>query len=126
MWALAALGVYQALPACYRLGGTEATVTDADVVLGYLSPGQVLAGKLEINAELAAKAIRENVAEPLGKSVEEAASIIYTTVNENMVLGLSEISIQRGIDPRGHMVVAGGGCSPAHVVPITKELGIER
>ena len=112
-------------PACYGLGGTEATVTDADVVLGYLSPGQVLAGKLEINAELAAKAIRENVAEPLGKSVEEAASIVYTTVNENMVLGLSEISIQRGIDPRGHMVVAGGGCSPAHVVPITKELGIE-
>ena len=112
-------------PACYGLGGDKPTVTDANVVLGYISPDYFMGGTMEISADLAAKAVKRHIADPLKISVEAAAGLIYATVNQNMVLGLSEVSIQKGIDPRGFLVVAGGGCSPAHIVPIARELGIK-
>ena len=112
-------------PACYGHGGDKPTVTDANVVLGYISPDYFMGGTMEIFADLAEKAVKKHIADPLKTSVEVAAGLIYTTVNQNMVLGLSEVTIQKGIDPRGFLVVAGGGCSSAHIVPIARELGIK-
>ena len=111
-------------PACYGLGGTLPTVTDANVVLGYISPDFFMGGAMEISGDLAHEAVETHIADPMGISVEEAASLIYTTVNQNMVLGLSQVSIQKGIDPRGYLIVGGGGCSPAHLVAIAQELDI--
>ena len=111
-------------PACYALGGELPTVTDANVVLGYISPDYFMGGTMSISGELARESVETHIADPIGISVEEAASLVYTTVNQNMVLGLSQVSIQKGIDPRGYLLVAGGGCSPAHLVPIAQELGI--
>jgi N-methylhydantoinase A len=98
-------------PACYMRGGTQATVTDADVVLGYLNPKALLGGKFKIDAALAEKAIREHVAEPLNMSVPKAALGIFEIVNRTMANGLSEISLERGYDPRDFVMVAAGGQS---------------
>ena len=113
-------------PACYDLGGDKPTVTDANVVLGYISPDYFMGGKMRIDADKARAAIQKHVAGPLGQSVEEAANLIYSIVNHNMVLGLSEVSIQKGIDPRGYLLVGGGGCSAAHLVAIATELGMTK
>ena len=75
---------------------------------------------------MASEAISDFVASPMEVSVEEAASLIYATVNQNMVLGLSQVTIQRGVDPRKSTLVAGGGCSSIHLVDIAAELGITR
>ena len=113
-------------PACYAMGGEEPTVTDADVVLGYLNPDYFLGGAMKIDAELSEKAIRQRLADQLGMGVVQAASLVYAVVNQSMVKGLEEVSIKRGIDPREYLLVAGGGACAVHVIPIAQELGIRR
>jgi N-methylhydantoinase A len=105
-------------------GGTEPTVTDADVVLGYLNPVALLGGRFEIDASLAHRAIEENIAKPLGLEVEEAALGIFEIVNRNMAGAISAVSLERGYDPRDFTMVAAGGQGPVHAGHLARELGI--
>jgi N-methylhydantoinase A len=112
-------------PACYGRGGSEPTVTDACVVLGYLDPGFFLGGRLTLDADAARRAVA-TIAERMGMSVEEAAAAALTIASENIVGAIREITIARGIDPREVTIVAGGGASGLNIVPIARELGCRR
>src|SRR5581483_6110297 len=101
-------------PACYGRAGVDPTVTDADVVLGYVDPTYFLGGEIALDAELAARAIRERVAEPLGMSVAEAAAGIVEIANQHMSDLIRKLTIERGYDPRDFVVYAFGGAGPLH------------
>ncbi len=107
-------------PACYGRGGELATVTDANVVLGYLR--SLLGGRMELHPELAARAVAE-VAERLGTSLEDGARAIVAIANEKMLSGLRLVSVQRGQDPRGFALVAFGGAGPLHANALMELLG---
>ncbi len=109
-------------PAAYGRGGAEPTVTDANVVLGYLPAMQRLGGDLELDRKLAAKAVAK-VASALGKSVEDAAQGIYDIVNENMVGALRLVSVEQGHDPRDYALIAFGGAGPLHANALSRLLG---
>ena len=109
-------------PAAYGRGGAEPTVTDANVVLGYLPAMQRLGGDLELDRQLAAKAVGK-VASALGKSVEDAAQGIYDIVNENMVGALRLVSVEQGHDPRDYALIAFGGAGPLHANALSRLLG---
>ena len=113
-------------PACYRLGGQDATVTDADVLLGYLNPKHLLAGDFEIDAELARKAVADHVARPLGLSEVEAAHGVHALVNSNMGRALRAVSSERGRDPRRFDLVCFGGGGPVHAAGLAEMLDISR
>jgi N-methylhydantoinase A len=113
-------------PACYGHGGADPTVTDANLVLGYLSAGGFAGGTMRLDAAAAREAIERRVAAPLGLSVEEAAWGIHAMVNLGMELATRVVSIERGHDPRGLAFVATGGCGPAHAVRLAAALGIRR
>jgi 5-oxoprolinase (ATP-hydrolysing) len=108
-------------PAAYGNGGTEPTVTDANLVLGLL-PAQLLGGDMELDVELARKAVSK-VADALGLSVEEAAEGIVDVVNENMVGALRLVSVEKGHDPRDFALVAFGGAGPLHANALADLLG---
>lgn len=111
-------------PACYQRGGTEPTVTDANVVLGYIRTGKLAGGDVVISADAAAKAIRERIAEPLGMTLDEAALGIHRIANAHMLRALREVSTQRGRDPRGFVLMAFGGSGPVHAAHLARELGV--
>jgi N-methylhydantoinase A len=111
-------------PACYGLGGTLPTVTDANLVLGYLNPDGLLGGRLPLDHEMARKAIK-GIADPLGISLERAAYGIYTIVNNNMVNGIRRVSVERGYDPRDFVLVGAGGATAAHITWLAREMGID-
>jgi N-methylhydantoinase A len=113
-------------PACYGHGGTEPTVTDADLVLGYLHPEHLLGGRLPIRADLARDAIRDRVAGPLDVGVVEAAAAIVDVVGASMAAALRIVSVERGYDPRDFCLVAFGGAGPVHAARLAEELGIPR
>jgi len=113
-------------PACYGLGGKEATVTDANVILGYINPNYFLGGKMKIYPELSRKVIEKKVAVPLGKEVYEAAAGIYQVVNEKMIGGILKATTEKGIDPREFVMIVGGGAGPMHGAEIAKQLGIRK
>ena len=113
-------------PVCYGRGGVEPTVTDADVVLGYVNPDYFAGGSMKLHAGAAAHAIEERVARPLGLSLEAAAWGIHTIVNTNMELATRVVSIERGRDPRDLMLVAFGGSGPVHGCRLAQALGIPR
>ena len=113
-------------PACYRLGGRDATVTDANVLLGFLNQEHLLAGAFEIDADLARKAISGNVAKPLEMSDVEAAYGIHTLVNSNMGRALRAVSSERGRDPRRFDLITFGGSGPVHAVGLAEMLDISR
>src|SRR5712691_6369600 len=96
-------------PAAYGLGGLEPTVSDADLVLGYLDEGNLLGGTLRLRRDLAEQAIERHVAVHLGKTVPEAAYAAFSVVNHNMVEAIKVLSVQRGIDPRDYALIVGGG-----------------
>ncbi|MEQ8653052.1 MAG: hydantoinase/oxoprolinase family protein [Kiloniellales bacterium] len=112
-------------PACYGNGGEEPTVTDANLVLGYLNPSALLGGRMDLDAEKAREVIAKKIAEPLGISVEKAAYGIFTIVNNNMVNGIRRVSVERGYDPRDFVLVAAGGAGAAHITALAREMGIE-
>jgi N-methylhydantoinase A len=101
-------------------------VTDADVVLGIISADNFLGGRMKLDAEAARRAIREQIAEPLGLSVEEAAAGIVRIVNGHMADTLRELTIGRGFDPRDFVIFAYGGAGPAHCAGFGAELGVRR
>jgi len=109
-------------PAAYDKGGTEPTVTDANVVLGYLPDAARLGGDMAIRRDLAAAAMRR-VAEPLGLSLEEAAAGVYAIVNENMFGALRLVSVEQGYDPRDFALVAFGGAGPLHANALGRLMG---
>lgn len=111
-------------PACYGRGGTRATVTDADVVLGYIDADTFLHGDFKLDLEAARQAIKRDVADPLGLSIEEAAAGIYHLVNVNMATGVRDITVRRGLDPREFPIVVAGGAGPVHAAAIARELEI--
>ena len=109
-------------PACYGLGGTLPTSTDAALVLGYLDPAYFAGGQLRLHPELARAAIEQHVAKPLGLDVEEAAAGMYRVINANMAHGVREVSVKRGLDPREFPLVVAGGAGPVHGCMIAAEL----
>jgi N-methylhydantoinase A len=109
-------------PVCYGKGGTEPTVSDANVILGRLNPDSILGGKMKMDVESARKVMKEKIADPLGITVEEAAEGILKVINANMVRGIRVISIEKGHDPRDFSLMAFGGAGPLHAVDIAKEL----
>ncbi len=113
-------------PACYGRGGTRPTVTDANLVLGLLDPAGFADGQMELLPGAAEQAVREHVAGPLGLGVEEAASLIALTVEQNMVGAIEDLTIRRGVDPRGYLLVAGGSAAGLHAAAIARELGMKR
>ena len=98
-------------PACYQRGGEFATVTDADVVLGYIDPDYFLGGRMALDAQFAREAIRANVGEPLGMSELDAAAGVYDVINAKMAAAIREVSVQRGYDPRRFILLTAGGVS---------------
>jgi len=111
-------------PAAYDQGGTEPTVTDANIVLGYLDPDYFLGGRKKLRADLSEAALRSRVAEPLGIDVLEAAAGVYELVNLQMGAGTKNVSVERGFDPREFPMVVAGGAGPIHAGMIAHELEI--
>ncbi len=111
-------------PACYGLGGTEPTVTDANLVLGRLGPGSHLGEGNPLDHEAAVRAIYDRIAKPLDITVEKAAEGIITVVNAGMTRALRLISVQRGYDPREFLLMAFGGAGPLHAAELSRETGI--
>ncbi|MEO8668339.1 MAG: hydantoinase/oxoprolinase family protein [Bauldia sp.] len=109
-------------PACYGKGGTEPTVTDAQVVLGRLDPEHFLGGDLAIDAALSAKAIRDRLAGPLGMSLDQAALGILRIVNNNMALAINANSVAKGVDPRNFTLMGFGGAGPLHSVSLAEAI----
>jgi len=112
-------------PACYGMGGTQPTITDANLVLGRLPP-HLLGGEMRLHPNLAKEAIRSGVCEPLGLELEEAAMGIITIANSMMAKILRIVSIERGYDPRRFSLIAFGGAGPMHVCALADELGISQ
>lgn len=112
-------------PACYGHGGTEPTVTDANVVLGIVDPDYFLGGKMQLDRSLAEAAVKK-VADQLGISLNEAAYAIYTTSNHNMVAAIEEITVREGINPRDSFFICGGGATAIHIAEMADILGLKR
>ena len=113
-------------PACYDAGGVDPTVTDANVVLGRISPDFFLGGRMTLKPELSRRAIEEKIGQKLNMSVHEAAQGILDVVNANMVRILRVVSVSRGFDPRKFVLVAHGGAGPLHAGDLAEELGVAR
>ncbi len=109
-------------PACYGRGGTEPTVTDAQIVLGRLDPDMALGGDLKLDASLSFKAIEDKIARPLGLSVTDAALGIIRIINNNMALAIRSNSVARGIDPRAFSIMPFGGAGPLHGVALAEAM----
>ncbi|WP_138469141.1 hydantoinase/oxoprolinase family protein [Poseidonocella sp. HB161398] len=107
-------------PACYGRGGTEPTVTDAQIVLGRLDPDMALGGDLALDAGLARRAVEEKIARPLGLTVTEAALGIIRIINSSMALAIRSNSVARGIDPRQFSIMPFGGAGPLHGVALAE------
>jgi N-methylhydantoinase A len=111
-------------PAAYGRGGRRATVTDADVVLGWLDRAALLGGELPVDLAAAERAVADDVAAPFGLSVRDAAARIVEVVNSNMAQALRIVSVERGHDPREFSLIAFGGAGPVHAVALAEELAI--
>ena len=113
-------------PACYNRGGTQATVTDANLALGRLNPVSLLGGGLGLDLKKAENAINTNIAQPLGISILEAAEGIIRVVNAGMIKGIRIVSVSKGYDPREFCLVTFGGAGPVHASELAAELEIPR
>jgi len=111
-------------PACYQKGGELPTVTDANVVLGYIPEDYFLGGTMELDKGWAEKVIEEHVARPLNISVVEAAHAIATLAGDNMAQKTFMVAVQKGLDPREFGLVVGGGAGPVQAVAVAERLGI--
>jgi len=112
-------------PACYGQGGTAATVTDANLVLGYLDPANFLGGRRVLNVT-AARDVVALVADALGIETIDVASGIHRLINTRMADGVRVATVRRGVDPRGYTLLAFGGAAGLHVAAVAAELGIGR
>lgn len=112
-------------PACYGRGGTDATVTDAALVAGYLPPEGLLGGRMALDVEAARRAVAK-VASALGRDLPETAHAILNVAGETMITAIVDITVAEGLDPRDCTLVAGGGAAGLNVVSIARELGCSR
>ncbi|MBI2863942.1 MAG: hydantoinase/oxoprolinase family protein [Chloroflexi bacterium] len=113
-------------PACYGRGGDEPTVTDADLLLGYLDPGYFVGGNMKLDKDAATKAVGEKIAKPLSFDVTTAAAGVFEIVNENMAAAARIHMVERGEDPRKYSVFAFGGAGPVHGCYVAKKIGVSR
>ena len=113
-------------PVCYSRGGTEPTVTDAAVVLGYIDPAYFLGGTMALDAPAAERAIAAHVAAPLGLETSEAAAAIMAVATERMIQSIEEITVNQGVDPRTAVLIGGGGAAGLNAVAIARRLGSPR
>jgi N-methylhydantoinase A len=113
-------------PACYGRGGTSLTVTDANVMLGYINPVALAGGGLAIHRDLAQRALDRAVAKPLGVSLEVAAWGVHRVANAAMARALRAVSTERGRDPRDFALLAFGGNGPVHAATLARLLEIRR
>ncbi|HEX2437690.1 MAG TPA: hydantoinase/oxoprolinase family protein [Methylomirabilota bacterium] len=113
-------------PACYGIGGTRPTITDANVVLGYLNPAYLAGGSLTLSADLAREAIARDVGAPLALSLVDAALGIRDVANASMARAIRAVTIERGRDPRDFTLVAFGGSGPVHACDVAAALEIRR
>ena len=113
-------------PACYSLGGTSATVTDADAILGFLDPSYFLGGDMRLDVQSAKQCVESEVAEPLGLSQQEAAVAVVRVAAENMSEAARVHSVERNVDIRNFTLVAFGGAGPLHAYRVAKRLGIHK
>ncbi len=111
-------------PVCYGRGGSEPTVTDCNLLLGYLDKESLLGGELAIDHSAAEEAVRKWLAEPLGTDIRNAAAAVIDVVNHAMAEVLKIVSLQRGHDPRDFVLAAFGGAGPLHAAALAQELGI--
>jgi N-methylhydantoinase A len=111
-------------PICYRGGGSEPTITDANVVLGRLDPDNFLGGEMKLDAAAAARGIAEKIAAPLKLGTVAAAQAIVDIAISKMSLAVREVSVAKGYDPRDFALIASGGAGPLHVMAIARELFI--
>ena len=113
-------------PVCYDAGGTQPTVTDADLVLGYLNPDYFLGGRIRLNLEKARQSIQEQIAAPMGMEVAEAAAAINAITNAHMSDLVRKVTIERGYDPRSCVLFAYGGAGPVHAAVYGQDLGVQK
>ena len=113
-------------PACYQRGGTEPTVTDANVVLGYIRPGELADGEVSIDIDAAQRAICDHIATPLEMDLLQAAEGIHRIANARTMRALRAVSTERGRDPREFVLMAFGGSGPIHAAGLAKELLIRQ
>ncbi len=113
-------------PACYRQGGEEPTVTDANLVLGYIRPGPLANGKVHVDRDAARRAIQDRIARPLGMDLLEAAEGIHRIANTRIMKALREVSTERGRDPREFALMAFGGSGPVHAAGLAAELSVRK
>ena len=113
-------------PACYGRGGDQPTVTDANLVLGYLDPGNFLGGRTRLHQDRAADAVETSIARPLGLSLEEAALGVLDVVTTAMAEGIRLLTVRRGGDPRNFSLLAFGGAAGLHVSKVARKTGISR
>ncbi len=113
-------------PACYGQGGDKPTVTDAALALGYLDPDFFLGGTMALDTEAARRALESDVAQPMGLSLEDAAAAVISITTENMVQAIMDITVNQGIDPRGAMLIGGGGAAGLNSIAIARRLGCPR
>ena len=113
-------------PICYRGGGVEPTITDANLVLGRLDPDDFLGGEMVLDARAAATGIKQKIGDPLRMSVTAAAQAIIDIAVSKMSLAVREVSVAKGYDPRDFALVASGGAGPLHVLAIARELHIPK
>ncbi|HSE87449.1 MAG TPA: hydantoinase/oxoprolinase family protein [Candidatus Binatia bacterium] len=113
-------------PVCYDLGGKAPTVSDADLVLGYLNANYFLGGRMKLNRTRAIEAIREKIAKPLNMSEVEAASGIYRIANSHMSDLIRKATVEKGHDPRHFVLFAFGGAAPVHASRYAAELGVRQ
>jgi N-methylhydantoinase A len=113
-------------PVCYGRGGTAPTITDCNLVLGYLDPGGLTGGSMRLDLEAARASIQRDLAAPLGLSVEEAAHGMLRLASATMMRAIRAVSVERGRDPRAFAMLAFGGNGPLCAAEIAAELGIAR
>lgn len=112
-------------PACYKRGGENPCVTDANIVLGKLNQKKILGGRMDVDLSLARKVIKEKICDQSGLSLEQAANGIITVVNSNMVRAVRSISVEKGYDVREFTLMAFGGAGPLHACEVAQDLGIK-
>jgi len=113
-------------PVCYGHGGTEPTVTDANLILGRLDPAFFLGGKMKLDLAAARAAIAARIADPLGVSIEQAASGILTMTNANLAAAIRLSLFEKGLDPRDFALLSFGGAGSLHALQVAEELNIRR
>jgi N-methylhydantoinase A len=111
-------------PICYGRGGTDPTVTDANLVLGRLNPNRFLGGGMSLDRDGAAKIIGEQLADPTGLTTEEAATGVIRIADTAMALAVRAVSVRKGVDPRDAVMIAFGGAGPVHAASLCREIYI--